>query len=81
MCPRWLKQHFGFGKVLTLFCASLTLLLIYQELVAFTITRPTSNFEEEKKLETRDIPEVVLCFEPGFDSEVLNEYGYNIDTY
>ena len=81
MCSLWPQQLFGFRKVLTFLCTILTLLLIYQELVAFTITRPTSNFQEEKKLETMDIPEVVLCFEPGFDSKVLSRYGYNIDTY
>ena len=72
----WPQQILGFRKVVTLFCGILTLLLIYQELVAFAITRPTSNFQEERKLETSDLPEVVLCFHPGLRSKVLNDYGY-----
>ena len=62
-------------------CVGLTLLLIYQELVNFAIIRPTSNSLEEKKLETSDIPEVVLCVDPGFNSKVLNKYGYKAVTY
>ena len=80
MCFIWIQQLIDLRKVFTLLCAILTLLLIYQETVAFSITRPTSNFREEKKLETRDIPEVVLCFEPGFDSKVMKKYGYT-NTY
>ena len=80
MCYIWLQQLFDLRKVFTFLCTILTLVLIYQELIAFAITRPTSDFREEKKLETRDIPEVVLCFEPGFESKVLNRYGYT-NTY
>ena len=77
----WLHQLSDLRKVFAFLCTLLTLLLIYQELVAFTITKPTSNFQEENKLEASDIPEVVLCFEPGFDSKVLEKNGYNPDTY
>ena len=65
----------------TFLCISLTLFLIYQELVDFSIIRPTSNSVEEKKLQTTDIPEVVLCVDPGFNSKVLNKYGYKAVTY
>ena len=57
------------------------MILIYQELVNFLVTRPTSDFKEEKKLESKDIPEVVLCLEPGFNSKVLNDYSYKAATY
>ena len=30
---------------------------------------------------TEDLPEVVLCFDPGFDSKVLENYGYTILYY
>ena len=76
-----LQQILDLRKVFTFLCAVLTLLLIFQELFAFAITRPTSNFQEEKDLQTGDIPEVVLCFEPGFDFSKLERYGYNSDTY
>ena len=77
----WLKENFELRKVFTFFCAILTLILIYQQLVAFAITKPTSSFREEKKLESRDLPEVVLCFDPGFDSKVLEKYGYSTDYF
>ena len=57
-------------------CALLTLLLIGQELVNFAIVKPTVTSKEEKGLEFDDIPEVVICIEPGFDIEVLKKYGY-----
>ena len=77
----WLKEHFKLRKVFTLLCTILTLILIYQQLVAFTITKPTSSSREERKLESRDLPEVVLCFDPGFDPKVLESYGYSVTYY
>ena len=67
--------------VFTLLCAILTLLLIYQELVTFAITKPTSSSREEKDFESRDLPDVVLCFDHGFDSKVLKKYGYSVSYY
>ena len=81
MCYVVVQQLFDMRNLFTLFCTTLTLILIYQELVAFTMTRPTSNYRKEKELETTDIPEIVLCLEPGFDFGVLEQYGYNTDTY
>ena len=63
-------------KVFKFACALLTLLLIGQELVNFAIVKPTVTSKEEKGLEFDDIPEVVICIEPGFDIEVLKKYGY-----
>ena len=81
MCYIVVQHLFDMRNLFTLFCTTLTLLLIYQELVAFTMTRPTSNYRKEKELKTADIPEIVLCFEPGFDFKVLEKYGYNTATY
>ena len=32
--------------------------------------------KEERNLETADIPNVVICLDPGFDDKVLRKYGY-----
>ena len=63
-------------KIFKFACALLTLLLIGQELANFAIVKPTVTSKEEKGLEFDDIPEVVICIEPGFDIEVLKKYGY-----
>ena len=63
-------------KIFKFACALLTLLLISQELVNFAIVKPTLTSKEEKGLEFDDIPDVVICIEPGFDIEVLKKYGY-----
>ena len=35
-----------------------------------------------KAVENNDIPEVVICLEPGIDTNVLRQYGYNnVKTY
>ena len=81
MLCTWFGRLLNLKYLFTSLCIGLTLLLIYQELVNFVIIRPTSNSFEEKKLETTDIPEVVLCVDPGFNSKVLNKYGYKAVTY
>ena len=63
-------------KVFKFACALLTFLLIGQELVNFAIIKPTVTSKEKKGLEIVDIPDVVICMEPGFDIEVLKKYGY-----
>ena len=77
MCLLKFLDLCSFEKVFKLACALLTFLLIGQELVNFAITKPTVTSMEEKGLETDDIPEAVICFEPGFDKEKLKKYGYN----
>ena len=33
---------------------------------------------EEKEIDNNDIPEVVICLEPGFNTNVLEKYGYKM---
>ena len=48
----------------------------------FAAIKPTSTFNEEKALKTRDLPETVVCIEPGFDHDVLQKFGYKFgNTY
>ena len=72
---------FSLRNVFTLICALLTLFLICQELVIFTVVKPTSTYKEETDLETTDLPEVVVCLDPGFDADVLKKYGYKNNKY
>ena len=54
-------------------CGLLTLFLICQELFTFVVEKPTSTSREEKDIEIKDIPEVVICLQPGFDIKVLEK--------
>ena len=67
--------------VFTLICTILTVCLICQELVTFTIEKPTTISKERKELETSDLPEVVLCLDPAFDAQKLTRFGYDAGTY
>ena len=81
MCYRLLLELCSFRNIFKFICTLLTLFLICQELFTFTVTKPTTTSKEEKGLETRDLPEVVICLEPGFDSKTLGKYGYNSNQY
>ena len=76
MCLTWLQEIFSLRTILKLICTLLTCFLLIQELYTFVVTKPTLTFIEEKKLEVEDLPEVVICLEPGFDNKVLEKYGY-----
>ena len=68
-------------NVFTLLCSALTLLLIYQLVMVFLVEKPTIAAKLEKKLEKSDIPEVVICMEPGFNHLTLKTVGYRVNTY
>ena len=76
MCLTWPQEIFSLRTILKLICTLLTCFLLIQELYTFVVTKPTLTFIEEKKLEVEDLPEVVICLEPGFDNKVLEKYGY-----
>ena len=77
----WLQNHLNVKNGLTLVCLSLTLFLLYQELVTFSVTKPTVTSKEVKKLDTGDLPEVVVCLDPGFDSAIMRKYNYLPNKY
>ena len=68
-------------NLLTLFSSALTFILICQVLYSFVVTKPTTTSQEEKRLRTEDLPETLVCMEPGLDSGVLKKYGYKATTY
>ena len=65
-----------FKNMFTLTCSILTLALICQVLLTFAVTRPTTTSKEEKELEIADLPEVVVCLDPGLNFETLEKNGY-----
>ena len=60
----------------TLDCSLLTIFLLSQELYNFAVTKPTSTAKEEEQLKASDIPDVVACLEPGFNSSAFEKHGY-----
>ena len=71
----------SFSTLFTLICTILTLLLIFQELFTFAVVKPTTSSREEKERETSDLPDVVFCLDPAFDSANLTRFGYQRDSY
>ena len=58
-------------------CSALTFFLFSKLLFTFAVTKPTSTYKQEKGLETFDLPEIVVCPDPGFKLDVLKKYGYS----
>ena len=77
----WLRKHMNVKNCLTFVCVSLTILLIYKELVTFSVTKPTATSKEEEKLDTSNLPEVVVCLDPGFDVGIMRKYSYLPERY
>ena len=73
---RHLQRFCSVANIFTAVCTALTALLIFKELFSFSVTRPTNTYEEEKQLERSDLPEVVVCPDPGFDLDDLRRHGY-----
>ena len=67
--------------MITSLCSSLTVFLICHELYIYIVVRPTTTSKEEKDLRSTDIPETVVCADPGLDSDVLEKYGYALTYY
>ena len=70
-----------FRNIFIVLCSAITLLLLCQLLLSFAIEKPTTTTTIEKKLETTDLPDVVICMDPGYDKVTLNKYGYHSSTY
>ena len=72
---------FSFKNIFTSVCTALTLLLIFQELYSFAVIKPTSISTEEKVLQASELPELVICADPGLDPKSIEKYGYDRDKY
>ena len=64
-------------KILSFLCSFLTVFLICRVLFTCLVTKPTTTYNEEKELSTEDLPEIVVCANPGFKQAVVEKYGYN----
>ena len=64
----------SFKNAFTILCSFLTLALIFQVMFTYVVKKPTTTSKEEKKLEITDIPEVVVCLDPGLDYESLTSW-------
>ena len=62
-------------------CCVITLGLVIELLHTFWVDKPTISTKIEKNLEDTDIPEVVICLDPGFNNATLAKYGYNVNSY
>ena len=72
-----LRKHCTLTSLVKLVCSLLTVFLIYQELVNFLLTRPTTVSSEEKTLDQNAFPDIFVCLEPGINSSANSELGYN----
>ena len=81
ICIIWLKKCLTFQNLFSFACSLLTVSLICQEFYNYALVKPTSTSKEEKELRSSDIPDTVICADPGFDSAVLEKYGYTATTY
>ena len=77
MCLAWLQEVISAKKIFTLVCSALTIFLFSKLLFTFAVSKPTSTYKQEKELETFDLPEIVVCPDPGFKLDVLENYGYS----
>ena len=72
----WVLEFITMKKIFTFGCSALTLFLISRLFYTVVVLKPTTTYKEEKGLETIDIPEILICLDPGFDINVLKVYGY-----
>ena len=63
-------------NVFTSICLILTMCLIYQVLFTYVVEKPTSTSKEVRQLDVADLPEVVVCLDPGLNYTALAKYGY-----
>ena len=73
--------HSIFKNLFTVLCVAITLFLISDLLVTSLIKKPTTTTKIKKELETSDLPNVVVCLDPGFDNATAVKYGYHVSYY
>ena len=72
-CKNYLFKDYGSLKLFFIILCSLA---IFQELYVFFILKPTVTSSVKTQMTNEDIPEILLCPEPSFDSEEIKNKGY-----
>ena len=68
-------------NIFTAVCLAVSLVLVLQLLFVFVEEKPTSTSYLDEELEITDLPEVVVCMNPGFNKTTSLKYGYNNNYY
>ena len=71
-----LQQYLSLKNCFSIISLSLTLFLIYKEVINYSITKPTVTSKEVKRLERKDLPDVVVCLVPGFNTNPMLKHNY-----
>ena len=61
-----------FKNIFTLVCIALTSVLIFELLYIFVEEKPTTTAKVIDELGITDLPDVVVCMDPGFDNVTLH---------
>ena len=67
--------------IFAVICWAITIGLLIKLLHTFSVAKPTTSTKIEKNLEDTDIPEVVICLDPGYNNVTLAKHGYNVNSY
>ena len=76
-----LREKLTITFLLQLLCTTLTLILIYQELETFTVSRPTMSSVEQRAMDKNSFPEVTVCLDPSISKDQAQRNGYDITVY
>ena len=68
-------------NIFTAVCLAISLVLLVQLLIVFVEEKPTTTTKLDDELDMVDIPDLVVCMEPGFDNVTSKKYGYDDRTY
>jgi hypothetical protein len=71
-----LKEHISFANIFKIICIILTTFLIYEELVSYTVTKPTTTSSKQARLDTNTFPEICVCMDPAWDAQAAAKHGY-----
>lgn len=67
--------------IFAVICWAITIGLLIKLLNTFLVDKPTTSTKIEKNIEDTDIPEVVICLDPGYNNVTLAKHGYNVNSY
>ena len=68
-------------SIFKVLCLAISFFLILQLIYVFVDEKPTSTTNLDEMLDITDLPEVIICMDPGFNNSVLEKYGYNINYF